>query len=782
MSAADDPKTQVQTSPSSPQTQVTTDPIAVSTAPPSAAPVKVTKPRMSPEAFDKITARLDAALVALVLVFAFVTACFAVRNSDFFQYLAIGRLIAHGEYHIGKDPFSFATDGVRWVDHSWLTSHFLYLIYNFGAAGAVAIIVLKGVAIAALAGILLVLSRNPGQRWLIPAACTAVAILALSARVLMQPVVVSYFFLGLTLLVLRWPYLWPETKTATPRSYRCYWLLAPLFALWVNCDQWFFLGPVTAGLYWLGEYLQDTLATDRTQTRPAGELRTLGYAVLVGAAACLLNPQHVYALTLPPQLGLSAAATAASKDKQLEALFVSPLDKGYWVPSVGLSAAGIAYFPLLVAGIASFVLSYNTLRYWRVFLFLAFGVLSVYHARAIPFFAVIAGPITSLNFLDYVASRFGGEIEPDRLRDRWAIGRAVALLAAVALVVCSIPGWTQAQPYASRHLGWAVVPDESLVRTCTKMAEWRRDGLIKPDARWFNTSPDVLNYMSWYCPGERGFLDLRLGLFDATAADYVRVREELLALNPPPDTDRNQPPVEEWPAVLKKENVDYVIIHYPYAPFLFHPLQRLYRDPAWTPLSLDGHTLVFAWNKDAEAFQRNQRMQFDLNPAAFGPDAMPGVVQIGGTGGGQARMVRGPVGTGAAAARAGSGRRAVVPRLQRTAKRALGVGESVRLWQLSAKVRFPGRHAVREIIGKSAKSLLPDVLVPSRSTTARRVVRGIARSTPQPARQPRRCPGVSCAGTDLHGAVLGYAGTGTHLDAELPSGRPDSPDANHLGA
>ena len=134
---------------------------------------------MSPEAFNKITGRLDAALVALVLVFAFVTACFAVRNSDFFQYLAIGRLIAHGEYHIGKDPFSFATYGVRWVDHSWLYSYCLYLIYNLGAAGAVVLIVLKGVAIAALAGILLVLSRNPGQRWLIPAACTAVAILAL---------------------------------------------------------------------------------------------------------------------------------------------------------------------------------------------------------------------------------------------------------------------------------------------------------------------------------------------------------------------------------------------------------------------------------------------------------------------------------------------------------------------------------------------------------------------------------------------------------------------------
>jgi hypothetical protein len=345
--------------------------------------------------------------------------------------------------------------------------------------------------------------------------------------------------------------------------------------------------------------------------------------VLVGAAACLLNPHHVFALTLPPQLGLSAAATAASKDRQLETLFISPLDKAYWTTSVGLNAAGIAYFPLLAAGILSFVLSYNTLRYWRAFLFVAFGVLSIYHARAIPFFAIVAGPITALNFLDFTAARFGGEVEPDRVRHYWVIGRTVALIAAVTLVVCSIPGWTQAQPYGSRHLGWSIVPDESLVRTCTKMGEWRRDGLIKADAHWFNISPDVVHYMAWYCPGERGFLDLRLGLYDATAADYVDVRGELLGLNSPPSTDRNQqPPPETWPTIFKKQDVDYVIIHYPTPTYLFQPLQRLSHDPTWTPLSLDGHTLVFAWNKDAAALQRNQRMQFDLTPAAFGPNAM----------------------------------------------------------------------------------------------------------------------------------------------------------------
>lgn len=636
--AVDDPKTQIQTTTPAAPANVTS-----SVSAPAPAPVKAPKARMAPETFNKITERLDAVLVGLVLVFAFLSAAFSIRNSDFFQYIATGRLIAQGEYAFGNDPFTFVAEDVRWVNHSWLFSFFLYKIYNLGPAGATILIVLKALTIAGIAAILLDLSRKPGQRWLIPASCTAVAILALSTRVLLQPVVVSYLFLALTLLVLRWPSLRPAAKPVARRPVWCFWLLVPLFVLWVNCDQWFFLGPLVAGLYWLGEFLQDFLNVDRTPTRPPGELRTLGYAVLVSAAACLVNPHSVFALTLPPQLGLSASAPAVAQDEQLKLLFLSPLDKGYWTLSQGLSAAGIAYFPLLIAGIVSFGLSYKALSYWRLLLFTAFALLSLYHARAIAFFAIVAGPIASLNFLDFAAARLGDNIEPDSIRERWLFGRVGALIAAVALVVCSIPGWTQAQPYGYRHLGWTLVPDESLVRTCTKMAEWRRDGLLKSgETHWFNVGPDVVHYMAWYCPHERGFFDLRWGLYDyETAKAYTDVRSELL-LEPsaPPKTLQpgETPKPAAWPDILKDREVDYLVIYYPDPQMLSASLLRLLeiremstqdqtRPPLWAPLSIDGHTLVFALNTpkkknpDPGGLARNERLHFDLSQEAFGPQA-----------------------------------------------------------------------------------------------------------------------------------------------------------------
>ncbi len=793
MAAADDPKTQIQASPSSPPTGVT----SAATVAPAAAPILVPKARMAPEAFNNITERLDVILVALVLVFAFLTASFPVRNSDFFQSLAVGRLLAHGEYEIGKDPFTFATENVRWVNHSWLYSYFLFLIYSIGEMGGTVLIVVK--ALAARPGsdgrAARAVALSPGQ----PLAnisrclCTAVgAMLAFTScpRLLLQPVVVSYLFLGLTLLVLRWPHLRPATEE-WPRTsaFRCFWLLPPLFALWVNCDQWFFLGPVAAGLYWLGQYGQDALATDRTPTRPTGELRTLGYAVLVGCAACLLNPHHVYALTLPPQLGMSSAATAVNKDIQLQYLFMSPLDKLYWSPYQGLNAAGIAYFPLLAAGVVSFGLSYKMLRYWRVLLFVAFGLLSVYNARTIPFFAIVAGPIISLNFLDYAAGFHGGDVEPDRLRHYWLTGRIVALIAAIALVVCSIPGWTQAQPFARRHVAWKVVPDESLVRTCGQMAQWRREGLLEPHARWFNVSPDVVDYMAWYCPGERGFFDFRLGLYDAVAEEYVAVRADMLGLNmPPPGAPPTQsPPVpEKWPEVFKKHDVNYLIIYYPDKHVIDPLLRRMGFAPNWTLMYLDGHTVVFAWNKDDATRVRNERLKFDMNSLAFGERAVPAP---------RTRPDRLPVKHEwytalweMPPAHQEEVDDAAIYNLYYLMNWAqIKHFHQARLHTLLYALVGCRRYCVGQVAlsDSTASPGAPPAFFQCATapTVARSALCGSARLAPQPPCEPRRCPEpYLLLAADLHEPLLGNTRAGSSAGEQFSATDPDSANANHLCA
>src|SRR5205807_112332 len=74
-----------------------------------------------------------------------------------------------------------------------------------------------------------------------------------------QPACLSLLLLGLS-----FGYLWrphaasSENLPPARLSVRCrqYMPLLLLFALWANLDDWFFLGPALAGLFWLGERLE----------------------------------------------------------------------------------------------------------------------------------------------------------------------------------------------------------------------------------------------------------------------------------------------------------------------------------------------------------------------------------------------------------------------------------------------------------------------------------------------------------------------------------------------
>src|SRR5262249_33615365 len=71
--------------------------------------------------------------------------------------------------------------------------------------------------------------RQPVDR----VACVTAAMLALASGLRFDPICLSMLFLGVTLVIL----LRPATD-CVPRSW---WLLPPLFVLWVNLDAWFVL-------------------------------------------------------------------------------------------------------------------------------------------------------------------------------------------------------------------------------------------------------------------------------------------------------------------------------------------------------------------------------------------------------------------------------------------------------------------------------------------------------------------------------------------------------------
>lgn len=572
---------------------------------------------LPPESFQRVLTSLDTVLLGLCLLLAFAVAAFPVRNTDVLMHLATGRALVEGKYNpvTATDPFAHTTEGVRWVNHSWLYDLLTYA--ENAAFGIPGLIVLKALLIALLAYVLVRAGRSERGLWL-PVLGATLAVLALSPRLLLQPICASFLFLGVTLWLLQRGGHWlyapaaeePGRRRATPGepvTWKNYWPLLPLFALWANLDEWFFLGPLTVGLYALGQAIQARQTATRVtaETPRPGEVRALTQTFLFGLAACLLNPHHVFVFALPAQLGLSGVSTTLKEDSVLRVLFYSPF-RGEYFRANNISVAGLVYFLLLVLGLLSFAINYRHLRWARLLPFALFLVLSALNARSVPFFAVVAGPLLALNVQDAVR-RAASAARPRRApRQGLVAGRVLSIVVLLGLLAVAWPGWLQARPYERRRVALTDELDPSLRKAALWIKEQRASGSLPADARAFNFSPDIVNALAWYCPEEKGFFDFRYHLFATAAEDYVNVRRGLsTAPSGPQAADR-----PKWQEILDRRKVDHVILYDPEPLALSMPLFLLWSEPLgkddkdWALLYADGRTAVFGWLKARPAYKK----------------------------------------------------------------------------------------------------------------------------------------------------------------------------------
>jgi tetratricopeptide (TPR) repeat protein len=573
-------------------------------------------PAMEPAKFSRLCRGFDWTLDGVTLVFAFLIASFPVYNPDFFRQIAIGRMVANGDYAFGVDPFVYSGDNY-YVNHSWLFGLMLYGLYQLPTIGGVAVVVFKALGIAVLAELMLRVGRPAGRSLWIPAACTTLAILVVSPRLYLQSTCLSYVFLALT--------LWLLTRERAGEK-RLWWLLPPLFALWVNCDAWFVLGPLTVALYLAGELLQRALSDDY----PASDAGQLGLVLLAGAAMCLLNPHHYHALTLPVEFGLTPAGDLIESDPQFLSLFLSPLRKEYYEPNLGYSVAGLAYWPLLFLGLVSFARTLGRVPWRRLSVWLGFALLSLYNIRAIPFFAIVGGPLMALNWLDYAATR-RSEKPLTKAQRNWSLGgRVLTLLIGLALLLAVVPGWLQAKPQDYRRLGWSVRVDPSLKAMAETIRAWREGGLLpdEPPPHWFNLQYEIANYLAWFAPGERAFLDQALPNFRDTAEDYLALRQALEDVtNEPPSPDGEPLALERARRILRKHNVRYWIYDQTGGrkTVLFSPAWLFGSPQEWILCDLKGRIAVFAWRDphppQPTAPDPARAVALNLRRSAFGVDA-----------------------------------------------------------------------------------------------------------------------------------------------------------------
>src|SRR5262249_21779277 len=188
--------------------------------------------------------------------------------------------------HFGNDPFAYTSEGIYWANPSWLSDWLLYVLYR--VIGGSGLVLVKALLVTALAWVLFQVRRGDASIG-VPVLCTALALLVMSPRLTLQPVVVSYLFLGVTLWLLWRPGDGASEKTTFRQQLKHFAPLLLLIALWANLDGWFLLGPVLVALFWLGERLQPLLLVDKVdRMRPPA--RVPAWLVPATLAMCLVNP------------------------------------------------------------------------------------------------------------------------------------------------------------------------------------------------------------------------------------------------------------------------------------------------------------------------------------------------------------------------------------------------------------------------------------------------------------------------------------------------------------
>ncbi|AWM41015.1 hypothetical protein GobsT_03920 [Gemmata obscuriglobus] len=570
---------------------------------------------------------LDAALAGLVVAFAFAAASFVARNSDAWLHLAAGKRMFAGEYVPGgSDPLSYTAQGRTWVNHSWLTDAAAYLLY--GGAGQL-LVAVKALLVAAAFGLLIAIRRPAFSLW--PwAALACVGVLACAPQFALRPLVVSMFLFAVTLFVLfRMP-----RGAAHPK--RLLVAIGVTFWVWAGADQWFFIGPLALALVLAGELIQKYVFNspgepgDTPDTEPLVRLpdvATLAKALGVGVLACTLTPHHVRVWELPFEL---VGAPGAEIDLRLRSMLLAPTDGDYIKnASLGYNLNGLAYVVLFTGGATIFGLGPARIRIGHVALWLGLAVLSLFSIYAIPFFALVAVPLVAaqLNAFSLGARlRTWGDPRTRLLVIGASGGRVLSVIAVCALGVMAYPGWVHpdvVDPAYAKRLAWGVEPDPALAQAAEQFQAWRADGGLPDDARGLVTSTELANYIAWYAPKEKVFINGRFRHHRPEITDYLAVRKGLGLVRIPDE----EPDTRAVAAVLKSHGAEYLALHGGAAETpqmrarAVLAAQRLYLQwGQWSEWYVSGGTVVFGWRGDG-AKPSFAALALDPVARAFGPGA-----------------------------------------------------------------------------------------------------------------------------------------------------------------
>jgi hypothetical protein len=567
--------------------------------PPTVVPPVDNTPRLAtwPEWFYSI----DIALIIVSLATAFLITAYPARNSDIWLSLASGRQIASGTLPLGQNPFTHSGVERPWLQHSWIYDLLSYVGYSLDSSGVLLVAVKSGLFLLAIG--LLLLFRKPGQSFWPWAMFILVTSLAVGPYVGLRSISASPFFASV-LLVLLYRGNWAA-------GWRMPLIVGGVVALWANVDNWAILAPFMILLLLLGQLIDKLLGLtsedDPLVSEPARPM--LLRAFLIAIVACLLNPSFIASLAKSPSEALPQMLPIEMKffipdyiatDPEYEFLLRTPLSFEHIQSRTrGQNWNGLSFLIVLAVGIICLAVNYRRIRATHVLLFIGFMGLALNHTRLMVFLPIVMVPLLS-SFWNAISSKvtLGTWAEPNtRMLVSASVLKRLLSLAVSFVVLASIyPGWVQPgmiDPSIQNRLEFSLLPDPGMIRTAQRLESIRKETPLPTDLIGVNTSATLGDYLAWFAPTEKAFINSRFRFHAEELKVVFDLRRELVDRTRPFDVPPSITKVEEG---LKAAKCDYFVMSSSYFPQSFDRASKemVLTPQDWQLWYLDGRSLVIA--------------------------------------------------------------------------------------------------------------------------------------------------------------------------------------------
>ena len=323
-----------------------------------------------PNRFLKRFFSFPVAIASLLAVLAVLTVRSRFDDPDMWWHLRIGQIIWTTHTIPVTDIFSFTTNHHSWIPHEWLAQTTIFAAYHWaGYSGLMFWLCLVTTAVF-IAGYALcsLYSGNIKVSFLGALIIFVFATVGVSIR----PQLIGYLFLILELLLIH---------LGRSRNARWFWLLPPLFAIWVNCHGSFFLGIILAAVFLFSGFFEFRIGSLSAKRWGAGTRKIFVLAMLLSIAALFANPIGLKLILYPADTLLHQPVGLSIVQE--------------WQPLHLNSARGTLLLAVL-GGIFLLGLMQKSQLYLEELLLLAIGVwLAGSHDRMLFVFGILAAPILS---------------------------------------------------------------------------------------------------------------------------------------------------------------------------------------------------------------------------------------------------------------------------------------------------------------------------------------------------------------------------------------------------